>query len=122
MTMERSLTCIECPRGCTVTVTTEGDTVTAVTGNFCPKGKAYAVAELTDPVRVVTGSVRAPDAQVSVKTDRPVRKGDIFDIMKKINAARILTNCEIGAIIIANIDGRGANLVATKPYKAQQGR
>lgn len=117
---ERSLTCIECPRGCTVTVVTENEQVVSVTGNICPKGKAYAVAELTDPVRVVTGTVRGEKAMIPVKTDRSVRKADIFEIMKKINAAKVLTKVEIGDIIIANIDGRGANVVAAKPYDPQR--
>ncbi len=120
MIMERSLTCIECPRGCTVTVVTDGDKVTSVTGNFCPKGKAYAVAELTDPVRVVTGSVRGENEMISVKTDRPVRKADIFEIMAVIRKVKVLTNVAIGDIIVPNIDKRGANLVATKPYSIKK--
>ena len=40
--MNRTLTCIVCPRGCTLTVTGEGDSLT-VSGNSCPKGKQYAI-------------------------------------------------------------------------------
>ena len=33
----RELTCIGCPLGCAITVTMDGSTVTAVTGNTCPR-------------------------------------------------------------------------------------
>ena len=42
----RELTCIGCPLGCAITVTMDGSTVTAVTGNTCPRGDAYARKEL----------------------------------------------------------------------------
>ena len=45
----RELTCIGCPLGCAITVTMDGSTVTAVTGNTCPRGDAYARKEVTNP-------------------------------------------------------------------------
>ena len=42
---ERILTCIGCPMGCTLTATVENGTVTAVTGNTCPRGDSYARKE-----------------------------------------------------------------------------
>ena len=36
----RELTCIQCPLGCPLTVTVDGDSVT-VTGNTCPRGAVY---------------------------------------------------------------------------------
>ena len=50
----RELTCIGCPLGCAITVTMDGSTVTAVTGNTCPRGDAYARKEVTNPTRIVT--------------------------------------------------------------------
>ena len=43
----RELTCIGCPLGCPVSVTTDGDNIT-VTGNTCAKGEAYAKKEVTN--------------------------------------------------------------------------
>ena len=54
----RELTCIGCPLGCAITVTMDGSTVTAVTGNTCPRGDAYARKEVTNPTRIVTSTVR----------------------------------------------------------------
>ena len=42
------LTCIVCPLGCRMTVEKDGDNF-IVTGNTCPRGKEYAVKELTNP-------------------------------------------------------------------------
>ena len=38
----RELTCIGCPMGCQLRATLEDGVVTAVTGNTCPRGDAYA--------------------------------------------------------------------------------
>ena len=39
---KRELTCIGCPMGCPLTVELENGAVTAVYGNTCPRGDAYA--------------------------------------------------------------------------------
>lgn len=111
--MKREITCTECPMGCTVTVETDGGEILSITGNTCPRGKMYAESEVTDPKRVVTSTVRCIDGSiVSVKTDRPVRKSEIFNVMSKINGLHPAAPLKIGDIIFENIDG-DANLVVT---------
>ena len=56
--MEKELICVNCPVGCRLTVTIENDTVTEVTGNSCPRGKAYAETECIRPERILTTTVR----------------------------------------------------------------
>lgn len=115
----RELVCIECPRGCLLKITKTENGVN-VTGNFCPKGAKYAETEVIRPRRVLTSTVRADGAMVPVKTDRPVKKTEIFALMRKIRSAKLLKNVRIGDIIIENIDGEGANLIATAPYVRQE--
>ena len=55
--MKKDLICIVCPRGCALTVSDESGTYT-VTGNTCPRGEAYGIAETTHPTRTVTSVVR----------------------------------------------------------------
>lgn len=110
--MEKILTCIECPRGCTIVVKGELDNLD-VSGNFCVRGAKYAKNEVTCPKRVVTSSVRYKDKMVSVKTDREIKKSLIFDVMKAIHEKVLLTSVKAGAIIIENVDGEGANVIAT---------
>jgi CxxC motif-containing protein len=112
--MEKVLTCIECPRGCTLTVKVENEIT--VEGNFCPKGAIYGKNEVVCPVRIITSTVRADKRLIPVKTDKAVKKELIFSVMDKIRSARVLTNVGLGDIIIKDVDGEGANVVACAPY------
>lgn len=114
--MERQFVCIECPRGCALTVTTDGKTVN-VTGNFCPRGKKYAEAEVTCPRRVVTSSVRGMSAMIPVKTKGEVKKENIFAVMKRIRALRINRDVALGEVLDPDIDGEGTPLIATAGYR-----
>lgn len=114
--MIKHLTCIECPMGCSITVDVVDGVVKSVTGNTCYRGKMYAENEVICPLRVVTSTVRAIDGNmVSVKTDKPVRKSEIFEVMQKINAVRLDKSVKIGDVILENIDG-DASLVATQDH------
>ena len=109
--MEKVLTCIECPIGCNVKVQMDGDKVVSVTGNACPRGKMYAENEVVCPKRVVTSTVRAENGVfVPVKTDKPVRKSEIFKVMEIINRTTCKLPVKIGDILVENIDG-DANLI-----------
>lgn len=111
--MKRELICIECPVGCRIEVDFDGATVNSVKGNACPRGKAYAENEVVCPMRTVTSTVRTDTGTlVPVKTDRPVRKSEIFAVMKKINKILCKAPVHIGDVIFENISD-GANLVAT---------
>lgn len=119
MAKERLLTCIVCPRGCQmkVTLTDEGK-VEKVEGNFCKRGVTYANDECTNPKRTVTSTVRCKSgAVVAVKTDRTIPKGMMFEVMKEINSAVAEDNLKIGDVIIENVCGTGANVVATANSK-----
>ncbi len=107
------LICIECPMGCEIETQTENGKVVSVTGNSCPRGKMYAENEAICPKRVVTSSVRAVDGRmISVKTDRPVKKSEIFEVMKKINAVHPSGTVKIGDVLFKNISD-DVSLVAT---------
>ena len=115
MSKERKLTCIVCPKGCDLVVSFGDDgAIENISGYTCPRGKEYAVAECTAPVRTVTSTVRCSDGTVvSVKTDKPVPKGMIFEVMKEINRAVASGDVKIGDVIISDVCGTGANVVAT---------
>ena len=111
----RELTCIVCPRGCALTDTLgEDGSVESVSGNLCPRGKTYAVNECTNPMRTVTSTVRCEDGEVvSCKTSDAVPKAMIFEVMKEINRAIAKNDVKIGDVIIENVLGTGADVVAT---------
>lgn len=113
--MERILTCIVCPRGCTLKVEL-GDTgeVLNVSGNSCKRGVIYAEAECTHPRRTVTSTVKCADgAVVACKTSDTVPKERVFDVMRAINSIRPDGDIDVGTVLIENILDLGVNLVAT---------
>ena len=111
--MKKNLTCIECPIGCEIEVETENGVVVSVKGNSCPRGKLYAEAEVVCPKRVVTSTVRAENGEmIPVKTDRPVRKDAIFEVMARINATVCKKPVKLGDILVENICD-DANLIVT---------
>ncbi len=112
--MKRTITCIVCPRGCTLTAENREGAI-AVTGNACPRGEAHAVSECTDPLRSLTSILRVgnrEDTMVSVKSAAPVPKGKLFAIMERIHQTTVQAPIRIGDVLIPNICG--TDIVATK--------
>ena len=115
--MERNLTCIICPRGCTLTVSIDGENV-KVSGQGCPKGEKYGIDECVNPVRTVTSIIRVDnreDTMVSVKTADPISKGKIFELMEIIRDVKVSAPVHIGDVLIENVFG--TNVIATKDIK-----
>ena len=109
----KELTCIVCPRGCRLKV----DDNMVVTGNSCPRGEKYAINELTNPTRTITSSIRVnnrPYTLVSVKTDKPIPKDKMFDVMKEIDKLSIDAPTRIGQVVLTNVLGTDVNIVITK--------
>ena len=113
--MERILTCIVCPRGCTLSVDLgEGGEVLSVKGNACKRGVVYAENECTHPMRTVTSTVRLANGKlVAVKTSGTVPKEKVFEVMRAINQARPGADVEIGSVVISDVCGLGVDVVAT---------
>lgn len=111
--MTKTLTCIECPVGCLMSVEMDGEKILSITGNSCPRGKQYAQDEVVCPRRVVTSTVRAENGEmIPVKTDRPVKKSEIFQVMEKIRETVCELPIKIGDVLYEGI-AEGCNLVAT---------
>ena len=114
--MTKSMTCVACPLGCSLTVEYEGDTVFSVTGNTCKRGEKYAIDECTNPVRMLTSTVKVNGGSlpvVPVKTSQPIPKGKMFDCMAAINNEVVDAPIKMGDILISNVCDTGADIVAT---------
>lgn len=112
-----NLICIQCPMGCPLTVTTEEDRVTGVSGNTCKRGEIYARKEVTNPTRIVTSTVRVTGGEspvVSVKTRTDIPKGKIFDCMRALKDVSVPAPVHIGDVIVSDIAGTGVDMIATK--------
>lgn len=110
------MTCIVCPRGCSLMAdVTPGGVL--VTGNSCARGVPYAQKELTHPTRVVTSTVRilgALHSRLPVKTSCDIAKGLNFEVMKALEAVTVSSPVARGTVIIRDILGTGADIVATR--------
>lgn len=105
------LTCIICPRGCKLV--TDGMNVS---GNFCKRGIDYAISEFTNPVRVITTTVKVLNSEISqlpVKTNKPIPKNQIFEIMEKLKSIEVMTPIKINQVIVENII-EDVNIVSTR--------
>lgn len=112
-----TLTCINCPLGCQITVTTDAQGEQHFEGNGCKRGIAYAQAELTHPTRTITSTVRLQGAaigQLPVKTDAPIPKGKIRDCMCSLKPVEVCAPVKAGEIILKDVCGTGVNIVATR--------
>lgn len=112
--MKRNLTCIICPRGCALTAEISDSGVT-VTGHTCPKGEEYATNECTNPVRTVTAIVRVANREntmVSVKTENPIPKGNMMDVMAMLQKTTVQAPVAIGDVVLTDVFG--TNVIVTK--------
>ena len=110
----REMTCIICPRGCSLKVELEDKKVLGVSGNACKRGVDYAVAECTFPTRTLTTTVMTENGEViAVKTNKPVPKELLFACMDVINSYVAPNGLHLGDKVIENLLDTGADLVVT---------
>ncbi len=104
--MKRQLVCIVCPMGCSLQVEYEEGRVLSVSGNTCPRGKAYGEKECINPERTVTTTVKCNDGSlVAVKTKNAIPKEKIFECMKLINNTISDLPIRAGDVIIKDVFG-----------------
>ena len=111
----KELVCIVCPRGCRLKVDEQNDF--AVTGNTCPRGAEYGRNEIMAPTRVLTSTVRLTGASLRrcpVKTDRPVPREKLLEIMSLLNEVELTSPVTIGQPVLENVLGTGANVIVTR--------
>lgn len=114
--MQRELTCIVCPMGCSLNVELADNKVISVSGNTCKRGEEYAKNECINPVRTVTSTVKCENGKlVAVKTDKPIPKERISECMKIINMTVAKLPIDIGDIVVNDVFG--SNIVATSQRK-----
>lgn len=112
-----NLICMECPKGCGLSVDIENCRVVKISGNLCPKGKEYAESEIENPVRILTSTVFAVGLalkMIPVRTDSPIPKARIFEAMEEIKKIKINKPVSTGEIIVKNFLGLGVNLISTR--------
>ena len=115
----RTLTCITCPMGCSLSAEEGPGGELTITGNRCKRGAEYAKEELRAPKRTVTATCgingdNSPVRRAPVKTAAPCPKEKIQDLLRDIYSAKIDLPVSRGDIIIADWMGLGINVIATR--------
>ena len=117
------IVCVQCPMGCKLKITMdEENKISDISGYTCERGKQYAVQEITDPKRIIPSSIKVVNGElplVSVKTDRPVSKKLISEIMLIIKKSAVTAPVKVGQVLVKNILGTGADIVATRQVNAK---
>lgn len=110
-------TCICCPLGCRIEVALdENGQVSEVSGYTCKRGADYAAQEAVAPERMVTAVLCVSGClePVSVKTQRPVPKAAMKDVLTAVAALRLDAPVAAGDVLIEDVCGTGVAVVATK--------
>ena len=113
----KNLTCIVCPVGCDIKITSENGKVISIEGNSCKRGEEYAISEFTDPKRTLTTTVKIEGGSLPVlpvKSDRPIPKNKLLECMQVINRVSVKAPVNIGDIVLNDILGMDINIIATK--------
>lgn len=112
-----TFTCICCPLGCSLEVSLDAcGGVAEVNGNTCKRGAVYAAREATVPERMVTAVLPVAGClePVSVKTERPVPKVLVRDVLSAIAHLSLASPLAAGEVLVENVCDSGVSVVATK--------
>ncbi|HHT19839.1 MAG TPA: DUF1667 domain-containing protein [Tissierellia bacterium] len=93
------LICIICPMGCELKIKQEESI--KITGHLCPRGKQYALDEITDPKRVYTGNIRLQGGElpvISYKTST-MRKADLDHLKQVSGSLKLSAPIRLGDIL-----------------------
>ncbi len=119
--MEKELICVNCPMSCRLTVQMENGAVVSVTGNNCPRGKAYAETECVRPMRILTTTVRITGA---VHRVLPVISAQEIPLDRFDAAMEVLRKTSVSApvrmddVIVKDLLGTGVDMVAARSMEA----
>lgn len=110
--------CVSCPVGCELEVAMEDGVAVEVSGNTCKRGIEYGIDEATDPKRVVTSLVNVAGEQMpcSVRTNQAIPKRLIPDCVAALRGVELTPPVKIGDIVLADVCGTGADVIATKAF------
>ncbi len=119
---DRKLICIVCPNGCELKVSQEkGDY--QVEGALCKRGITYGIKECTRPERMLTTTVSISGGihpRLSVINDKEIPRDMIKDCLKVLYQLKIEAPIKMGDLILADICGTGANILASRSMKLKK--
>ena len=119
----KHFTCVICPIGCEIDVQLEDGNIVSTEGNKCAKSEEFVLQELKEPMRILTTTIRirgAKWAMLPVRTDEPIPKRLLFRVIKELANIEMQAPVKVSDVIIGDIAGTGANIVATRNMKRER--
>jgi CxxC motif-containing protein len=112
--------CITCPKGCSLEVTKEGETIVDIKSG-CKRGHEYAQRELIDPRRMVASTIKVTNGVhplLPVYTSSPFPKSEIATLMAALRQMKVSAPITMGTVIAENILASGVDILASRDMKA----
>ncbi len=122
MQEKTKILCITCPKGCTLEVTREGQTVVEIKPG-CKRGHEYANRELVDPRRMVASTVQVRQGihpLLPVYTSAPFPKGQISALLAELRQVEVSAPITMGAVVIEDALGTGVNILASRDMPVKE--
>ncbi|MGB2800310.1 MAG: DUF1667 domain-containing protein [Dehalococcoidia bacterium] len=120
---KKQFTCVICPIGCEIDVELQDSNVVSIEGSKCAKGKEFVSQELKEPMRILTTTIRVKGAKwamLPVRTDKPIPKRLLFSVIEELAGIELQAPVQMSDVIIRDIAGTEANIVATRNMKRVQ--
>ncbi len=114
--------CVTCPKGCTLEVTRDGETVVDIKPG-CKRGHEYAKRELVDPRRMVATTVkvkRGVHPLLPVYTSAPFPKGKIMELMNTLRKMEVDAPVKMGAVVAENVLESGVDILASRDMPVKE--
>jgi CxxC motif-containing protein len=111
------LTCVLCPVGCELEIGRDAAGELRVDGYQCDKGVPFALEEILRPKRNLATSVPVRGAAtklVSVRLSAAVPREMLFPVLAEIAKLRPEAPVHRGQVLIADVLGTGADVIATR--------
>ncbi len=115
--MKGHFICIVCPTSCPVDAEWNDTELLNIEHAQCKLAWDYIRGEIFDPRRIVTTTVLVEGDDLpllSVKTDTPVPKHMVLEVMDYLANVVVQAPVGIGEVIVPNILGTGSSIVATR--------
>ncbi len=112
-------TCICCPIGCELTIKKDNSIPSgySVKGHSCRRGKEYGIKEMTEPNRVVTGTIKIKKSHISrlpVKTSEPIPNNKIKEVLNYFNSIEVSAPIKRGEVVFKGLLNGNIDLIALR--------
>lgn len=117
--MDKIFICTACPKGCPIRLipSDKESSGYTISGHLCRRGESFVLAEMTDPVRILTTTLsvdKSNSQRLPVRSDKGIPKTKLLDCMKELKSIRVSKSVQIGQIIVENILDTGVNIIASR--------